>query len=384
MIDTETGEITETVGSLIKLDEATRYLAEVKSVDEVKDIRDKAEAMRVYAKQAQLGLESQNYAAEIKLRAERRAGELLAEIDRVPRTLRGAMLRTEEDAKLLHETPTYMKTIRENGIEPRAAQHWQSIARMPETVFEAQIAQIKSSGQELTTSGIIRAIKAETKEQRREEKQERKEAIPEFITRDAYRLLTGDLLEVSSSIDDQSIDWIITDPPYPKEFIPEYEKLARLAQRVLKPGGSLLVMCGQSYLPDIMERMTPYLRYHWTLTYLTPGGQAVQLWDRHVNTFWKPILWFVNGDYNGDWIGDVSKSAVNDNDKRFHDWGQSESGMADLVERFTYPGETILDPFMGAGTTGVVAVRGGRQFIGIDIDAACVATAEERLCQIAQ
>jgi len=44
------------------------------SVDEVKQIRDKAEAMRVYARQAQYTLEMQNMCAEIKLRAERRLG----------------------------------------------------------------------------------------------------------------------------------------------------------------------------------------------------------------------------------------------------------------------------------------------------------------------
>jgi site-specific DNA-methyltransferase (adenine-specific) len=79
----------------------------------------------------------------------------------------------------------------------------------------------------------------------------------------------------------------------------------------------------------------------------------------------------------------VLKSAVNDNDKRFHEWGQSESGMADLVERFSAPGDTILDPFMGAGTTGVVAVRSGRRFIGIDLDADAVKQASARIAEAA-
>ena len=52
-------------------------LAEVCRVDEVKAIHDLAEAARVYARQARLGLEAQNDSAEIKLRAERRLGELL-------------------------------------------------------------------------------------------------------------------------------------------------------------------------------------------------------------------------------------------------------------------------------------------------------------------
>jgi hypothetical protein len=52
-------------------------LAEVHRVDEVEAIHDLAEAARVYARQARLGLETQNESAEIKLRAERRLGELL-------------------------------------------------------------------------------------------------------------------------------------------------------------------------------------------------------------------------------------------------------------------------------------------------------------------
>ena len=63
---------------LAKLELARRLLAETRSVDEVKMIRNLGEAARVYARQARLGLEAQNDAAEIKLRAERRLGELLA------------------------------------------------------------------------------------------------------------------------------------------------------------------------------------------------------------------------------------------------------------------------------------------------------------------
>jgi ParB/RepB/Spo0J family partition protein len=165
-----------------------------------------------------------------------------------------------------------------------------------------------------------------------------------------------------------SVDWVITDPPYPEEFLPCYDDLARAAAHILKPGGSLLCMVGQSYLPSLIERLSKHLTYHWTLAYLTPGGQATQLFPRKVNTFWKPILWFTKGEYNGEWIGDVSKSDVNDNDKSRHEWGQSESGMRDLMKRFVKPGDSVLDPFMGAGTTGAVAIELGCRFIGFDID----------------
>src|SRR6202521_50405 len=63
---------------LARLETARRLLAEVLSVDDVKAIRDVAEAARIYARQARLGLEAQNDAAEIRQRAERKLGELLA------------------------------------------------------------------------------------------------------------------------------------------------------------------------------------------------------------------------------------------------------------------------------------------------------------------
>lgn len=53
--------------------------------------------------------------------------------------------------------------------------------------------------------------------------------------------------------------------------------------------------------------------------------------------------------------------------------------MLELVELFTDPGDLILDPFCGSGTTGVACVRLGRRFIGIEKDAKYAAIARERL-----
>lgn len=180
-----------------------------------------------------------------------------------------------------------------------------------------------------------------------------------------------------------SVDCIITDPPYPAEYLPVYAELAEFASHALRPGGSAFVMVGQSFLPAIMNMLDRKLVYHWTLAYLTPGGQAVQLWDRNVNTFWKPVLWFVNGSYDGPWLGDVCRSDVNDNDKRFHGWGQSESGMIDLVERASRPGDVVCDPFCGGGTTGAVAIASGRRFIGADSDEDSVMMTRGRLSEVA-
>jgi len=192
-------------------------------------------------------------------------------------------------------------------------------------------------------------------------------------------LYTSSALGMIDELAPASIDWIITDPPYEKKFLPCYGDLGQLAAYALKPGGSCVVMSGQAWLPEVMIALCKSLTYHWAAAYLTPGGQAVQIFPRKVNTFWKPLLWFVKGEYAGDWIGDVCQSDTNDNEKRHQDWGQRESGMADFVERFTRAGDVILDPFLGGGTTGLVALKLNRRFIGSDQDAETITSAEERI-----
>src|SRR5439155_10977836 len=61
------------------LQRAASFLAECQDLDEVKDLRDKAEALRLYQKKIGDSQRAQNAAAEIKIRAERRMGELLQE-----------------------------------------------------------------------------------------------------------------------------------------------------------------------------------------------------------------------------------------------------------------------------------------------------------------
>jgi DNA modification methylase len=53
--------------------------------------------------------------------------------------------------------------------------------------------------------------------------------------------------------------------------------------------------------------------------------------------------------------------------------------MADLVERLTKPGQLICDPFMGGGTTAIVALAFGRRFVGCDTDEKHVKTARQRI-----
>lgn len=197
----------------------------------------------------------------------------------------------------------------------------------------------------------------------------------------SFRLLLGDILEAGKEIKDESVDSIITDPPYPEKYLDTFAKLAKLAERVLVKGGHCLVMSGQSHLQRVMENLSsvPGLSYQWTLAYLTPG-QSTQVFGRKVKSNWKPILWYVKGKNSWEHVEDTVRS--DENDKRFHEWGQSVAGMAQLVERFTVEKSLVLDPFVGGGSMAIAALSLNRLFIGIDIDAACVKETADRIARI--
>ena len=177
---------------------------------------------------------------------------------------------------------------------------------------------------------------------------------------------------------DKQFDFIITDPPYPREYLGLYGVLAERAKEWLKPSGLLLAMCGQSYLPEIMAAMGKYLSYYWIGCYLTPG-QPTPLRQRQVNTTWKPILIYALSDsqYKGKIFGDVWTSPGPD--KEWHEWGQSVDGMLSIIQQVCLPGQSIFDPFCGAGTAGVAALKHGCFFRGIDIDETSIALARARL-----
>jgi len=226
--------------------------------------------------------------------------------------------------------------------------------------------------------------------QLREAVQERKRAaeiearlgrLPPQVT-ERYQLIHTTVEEAVAHIVAESVDTILTDPPYAREHLEVYRSLSKLAAHALKPGGWAFFMVGQSYVDLIMPMLAEYLTYCWIVAYLTPGGQSAQLWDRHVNTFWKPILWYVKGGFTGPWAGDVAQSAANDNDKRFHAHGQSLSGMGDVVEKYTNIGEVVYDPCVGGGTTAVACISRNRRFIGSDQDESAIKATLVRLSEI--
>jgi hypothetical protein len=116
---------------LVKYDAACTAIASAYKVDEVKNIRDKHMAVALYAKQAK-NKELERQATEIRVRAERRAGQLLAEMPkakgaREPGTKRGATRSNDTTAS---------ETLEKLGITKDQSSKWQKFAKMPETDFE--------------------------------------------------------------------------------------------------------------------------------------------------------------------------------------------------------------------------------------------------------
>jgi DNA modification methylase len=66
-------------------------------------------------------------------------------------------------------------------------------------------------------------------------------------------------------------------------------------------------------------------------------------------------------------------------EERYHPTQKPLALMLWVIENYTQPGDTVLDPFAGVGTTGVACVQLGRNFIGIEIDPRYHSIAEKRI-----
>ena len=210
------------------------------------------------------------------------------------------------------------------------------------------------------------------REQRQDEDERAAQSIPDASG--LWKLIEGDFRE--AAVDSESVQAIITDPPYPEKYLELYNGLATFASRVLVPGGSLLALVGQAHLPEIFARLQTSLNYQWTLAMTLPGPRAM-MYQRKVNVGWKPVLWFVKGKYDAQAISDLISN--DSRDKELFEWQQGVGGFLALVKDFTRPDDLVIDPFCGTGTTGIASVSSGRRFIGIDNDPARIANAKVRL-----
>jgi site-specific DNA-methyltransferase (adenine-specific) len=214
----------------------------------------------------------------------------------------------------------------------------------------------------------------------REKNAERKDISGIDLKQEDCKLYCSDIRTGLDFIENESIDWIITDPPYEKAAIPLYEDLARLSARVLKPGGCLVVLCGKYWLDRVMIELAKHLDYHSMCVYSTPK-QSPRLHQLKTTPAWKPLLWYrKKGDkYDGRYIYDWVRVPYIADDRELHPHIQSLGAFLEIVEVFTEKQQIILDPFCGSGTTAIAGLLKRRRVIACDINMTHIETTQKRI-----
>lgn len=224
---------------------------------------------------------------------------------------------------------------------------------------------------------------------------------------DRWRILQGDSLHLLKTLEPSSVDAFITDPPYGtndgrgKRFAQGGDTAASFAlawdcdlptawlaeaARLLKPGGACAVFTDAKRPGDVWDAgETAGLQgchtFYWAkpdppptprpnfasavevgVYLIKPGPRTWNGGGMHRNVFESPLAHKVDG------AGMY----------RFHPTQKPVAVMAWLIEAMTNPGDLVVDPFCGSGTTGVAALRLGRRFIGIERDGGFAAIARAR------
>ena len=234
---------------------------------------------------------------------------------------------------------------------------------------------------EKVLSGEQPDVKQTMRAARRTRRKEQAEAIIADAAPGAlYDTRLGDFRTALADIPDDSVALVFTDPPWDDETARTlYEDLFALAARILVPGGSLVTYVGHNALPQVLATPNP-LRYWWPLAAVFEGGPTPRLPGKFVLPEWRPLLWFVKGGRRStEYLADCFRCSPEPDAKEHHDWQQPETPASLCIERLTDAGETVVDPFLGGGTTGAAAVKLGRLFIGCDIDTDALTIATGRI-----
>ncbi|GIK83038.1 MAG: hypothetical protein BroJett024_41430 [Alphaproteobacteria bacterium] len=143
---------------LIRYDAMCSAIAECHRIDEVKDLRDKAMALELYAKQAR-NTDAERKACEIRLRAERRTGELLKELARADKPNPDGRNQHEvtSDGVTQPKLPSpYAEALQSTGISRQTAHRYQALANVPSETFESAL----RDPEKPTTTGVLAKAEA--------------------------------------------------------------------------------------------------------------------------------------------------------------------------------------------------------------------------------
>ncbi len=203
----------------------------------------------------------------------------------------------------------------------------------------------------------------------RKQPNDRERKHPELRGQYNVGIRRGDFREVLSDIPNHSVDLILTDPPYGRDYLPLWNDLGLFAARVLLTTGALVTYSGQLYLPQVISALSDHLDWWWLCALihqgngnLTPLGQPVR---KVINQF-KPILIFVpRGGGINHIYRDLIPGAGKEKDK--HNWQQPVLEAKHILAMFCQPGDLVVDPFAGSGAIGQAAREFGCNFLGAEI-----------------
>ena len=222
-----------------------------------------------------------------------------------------------------------------------------------------------------------------------------------------YQIFNADCLAGMAAMADASVDHVITDPPYEAE--------AHTLQRRIKDkvgGGDYgsVATAAIDFSPiTVDDRASSGVHFarlsrRWTLVFCQV--EAAMKWKEAIPAdYTRTCVWVkpdampqLTGDrpgmgyesivachapgrkkWNGGGRTGVFTVGKSDGERTAHPTQKPVPLMELLIELFTDPGDLILDPFMGSGTTGVAAIRNGRRFVGFERDPKYYAIAERRL-----
>ena len=296
-------------------------------------------------------------AAAARLTLERRLGELLAQTVRRPQPKGHANIQLIRD-ELLPE-----------GVTWNASSTAQILAAAPKDWFDKVVEGVANGDRRPSLKEIYLEAKRLVAAK----------SAGKGVPHEAEGIILGDFREVGRDIPDESVALVFTDPPYDAASLGLYGEVAKLAARVLLPGGSMIAYAPNYALPAVYESCQEYLSYWWTIAVLYSRPHALMR-EFGVRVAYKPLVWFTKGGrFNKQHIlTDAIEGGVG-RKKTEHEWQQGIVEAETIIKALTSPDDLILDPMCGSGTTLLAARRCGRPWLGIELKTETASLARERL-----
>ncbi len=213
------------------------------------------------------------------------------------------------------------------------------------------------------------SLKIEKKNNESKKISEIKSSLPSIGER--YTLFSKDMNSLThNDVKDNSVDTMITHCPYSKNEV-VFRDLAKLASRVLKDGGLCVVAINPDQVGTLYNHMLKDLKEFSSGNIYNPIKTSIDKKTGVMNNN-QHLAIFYKGEKAPKFSENTSMIIVEEMDREetLHKTGvqQKLSTAEDLVKKFSKIGDTVFDPLLGTGTTGVASLKLDRKFIGCEID----------------